>query len=380
MNQGAQMTNTRSRILTTLGLTAVFLLCAPAWAQLRIGQPSGFSGSVAAGVKENTDGAKLYFDAVNARGGVNGQPIELISVDDRFDPKVTVEVARELITQQKVLALFLNRGTPHAQALLPLLAEYRVPLVGPSTGAMVLHEPVNPWVFNVRATYQREAAKAIEYLASVGITRIAVLQTDDSFGADSAAGAQKGFDQVGQKPLLLIKFPREKPDFAPLAKEVAAAQAQAVMVIGSAGNTANAVKALRAAGSRAQAVTLSNNASDGFIKLLGEHARGVIVTQVFPNERRIASPLIKEARELARAKGLDGVSPAMMEGYAAAKVLVEGLRRAGPKPTPQGLRDALEGISNFDIGGLTVSYSPTNHTGLDFADLSIIDGSGRFRR
>jgi ABC-type branched-subunit amino acid transport system substrate-binding protein len=152
------------------------------------------------------------------------------------------------------------------------------------------------------------------------------------------------------------------------------------MVIGSAGNTANAVKALRAAGSRAQVVTLSNNASDGFIKLLGEHARGVIVTQVFPNERRIASPLIKEARELATAKGLDGVSPAMMEGYAAAKVLVEGLRRAGPSPTPRALRDALEGIRDFDIGGLTVSYSPTNHTGLDFADLSIIDGSGRFRR
>jgi ABC-type branched-subunit amino acid transport system substrate-binding protein len=138
------MTNTRSRILTALSLTVVLLLCAPASAQLHIGQPSGFTGSVAAGVKENTDGAKLYFDAINARGGVNGQRIELISVDDRFDPKVTVEAARELITQQKVVALFLNRGTPHAQALLPLLAEYGVPLVGPSTGAMVLHEPVNP--------------------------------------------------------------------------------------------------------------------------------------------------------------------------------------------------------------------------------------------
>jgi branched-chain amino acid transport system substrate-binding protein len=166
----------------------------------------------------------------------------------------------------------------------------------------------------------------------------------------------------------------------PLAKDVAAAQARAAMVFGSAGNTANAVMALRAAGSRAQVVTLSNNASDGFIKLLGEHARGVFVTQVFPNERGIASPLIKEARELAKANGLDGVSPAMVESHAAAKVLVEGLRRAGPSPTPRALRDALENIRNFDIGGLTVSYSPTNHTGLDFADLSIIDGSGRFRR
>lgn len=366
--------------LTQIGVAAALVLPSLAAAQLRIGMPSGFSGSVAAGVKENAEGARLYIDAVNARGGVNGQKIDLIMVDDKFDPKVTVEVSRDLVTRQKVLALFLNRGTPHSEALMPLLAEYRVPLVAPSTGAMVLHEPVNPWIFNVRATYQREAAKAVEHLSTIGITRIAVLQTDDSFGADSAAGALKGFDTVGQKPLFLEKFPRDKPDFTALADQVAKSGAQAVMVFGSAGNTANAVKAIRAAGSRAQVVTLSNNASGGFITLLGEHARGVIVTQVFPNERSAAFPLIKEAQDLARKAGMEGVSPAMMEGYAGAKVLVEGLRRAGPNPTPSGLRDALEGIRNFNMGGLTVNYGPDSHTGLDFADLSIIDAGGRFRR
>ena len=368
------------QVLAQMGVAAVLAMPSLASAQLRVGMPSGFSGSVAAGVKENAAGAQLYIDAVNARGGVNGQKIDLIIVDDKFDPKVTVTVARDLITHQKVLALFLNRGTPHSEALLPLLAEHRVPLVAPSTGAMLLHEPVNPWVFNVRATYQREAAKAIEHLATIGITRIAVLQTDDSFGADSAAGALKGFNAVGQKPLFLEKFPRDKPEFTALAEQVAQSGAQAVMVIGSAGNTANAVKAIRAAGSRAQVVTLSNNASEGFIKLLGEHARGVIVTQVFPNERSAAFPLIKEAQDLAKKAGMDGVSPAMMEGYAGAKVLVEGLRRAGPNPTPAGLRDALEGIRHFNMGGLTVNYGPDSHTGLDFADLSIIDASGRFRR
>jgi branched-chain amino acid transport system substrate-binding protein len=369
-----------TRNLLWLAAVLTVAIALPARAQLRIGQPSGFTGSVAAGVKENTEGAKLYLDAINARGGVNGQPIELISMDDQFEPKKTVEVARELITQKKVIALFLNRGTPHTQALLPLLAEHKVPLVGPSTGAMALHQPVNPWVFNVRATYQREAAKAIEHLSSIGITRIAVWQTDDAFGADSAAGAAKGFASVKLTPLIEARFPREKPDFTELARQAAAQQVQAVLILGSAGNTAQAVQSLRSTGSRAQAVTLSNNASEGFIKLLGEHARGVIVTQVFPNERSVSSPLIKEAADLARAKGLTGVSPAMMEGYAAAKVLVEGLRRAGANPSPQGLRDALEGIRDHDLGGLKLSYSRDNHTGLDFADLSIIDAQGRFRR
>lgn len=358
----------------------VLMAASPALAQLRIGQPSGFTGSVAAGVKENTDGAKLYLDAVNRQGGVHGQPIELISVDDQFDPVKTVDVARKLITQQHVLALFLNRGTPHAQALLPLLAEHHVPLIGPSTGAMALHEPVNPWVFNVRAPYQREAIKAVGHLVSVGITRIAVLQTDDSFGADSAAGAEKGFVAANLKPVLLQKFPRDKADFAALATQVVQVEAQAVIYIGASATVANGVKALRAAGSSAQVVTLSNNASEGFIKLLGEQARGVIVTQVFPNERAVTYRLIKEAQELAKTKGLAGVSPAMMEGFAAAKVLVEGLRRAGPKPTPAGLRDALESLQKFDLGGLEVSYSANDHTGLDFADLSIIGSDGKFRR
>lgn len=350
-----------------------------AWAQVRVGMPSGFSGSVAAGVKENAEGAQLYLDAVNQRGGVNGQKLELVQADDAFDPQRTAQVATELIDKHQVVALFLNRGTPHAEALLPLLADRKLPLVAPSTGAMLLHDPVHPWVFNVRATYQREAARAVEHLASLGVTRIAVLQTDDSFGADAAAGAAKGLDKAGLKALWTEKFPRDKPDFGPLAAKVAQTEAQAVVFLGSAGNVATGVRAIRAAGSRAQIVTLSNNASQGFIKLLGEHARGVIVTQVFPGERS-GLAFIREAQELAKAKGLAGVSPAMLEGFAAAKVLVEGLKKAGPNPTGTKLREALEGIRTLDLGGLTLGYGASDHTGLDFSDLSIVDASGQFRR
>ncbi|WP_210542931.1 ABC transporter substrate-binding protein [Rhodoferax sp. PAMC 29310] len=369
-----------SRALASLALAGSLTLSLPAMAQLRIGQPSGFTGTISAGVIENTAGANLYFDAVNAKGGVFGQKVELVSVDDKFDPKLTVELARKLITEDRVLALFLNRGTPHAQALMPLLAEFKVPLVAPSTGAMLLHDPVNPWIFNVRATYQREASEAIEHLARVGITRTAVLTTDDTFGADGAAGTQTGFAKVKQQPVLVEKFPREKPDFSDIIPKVVAANAQAVVIIGSAGNVANAVAALRYAKSSAQVVTLSNNASEGFIKLLGANARGVIVTQVFPYERSIKIAMIREARDLAKAKGLDGVTPAMLEGFAGAKVLVEGLRRAGPQPTRQSLRDALEGMDNYNLGGISVSYNASNHTGLDFADISIINADGKFLR
>lgn len=349
-------------------------------AQILVGQTAGFSGVVGAGVQETAAGAKLYINAVNAKGGVHGQKIELIAMDDKFDPKTAAENARVLIEENMVDVMFLTRGTPHTEAIIPHLDRHGVALVGPSTGAMVLHQPVRKNVFNVRATYQREAEKAMTHLATLGMNRIAVLYADDSFGADGVTGAQKGLTEAKLQPVVLEKFNRAQPDFAPLAARIAQAQAQAVLIIGSGTTVVDGLAALRKAGSAAQLVTLSNNASSGFIKSLGEHARGVIVSQVFPNERSLAYPLVKEALELNKAGGQGEVSPAMLEGFAAAKVLVEGLRRAGPKPTREKIRSVLESLQNFDLGGLQVSYGQGDHTGLDFADLSIISADGKFRR
>lgn len=367
---------------TNLWCAAILLaaLSHTSQAQILIGQTAGFTGPVGAGVQETTDGAKLYIDAVNAKGGVNGQKIELISLDDKFDPKLAGENARKLIEENNVLALFLTRGTPHTEAMLPHLDKHGVPLIGPSTGAMVLHQPVKKHVFNVRATYQREAEKAVTHLNSMGITRIGLVYADDSFGADGVAGAQKGFAAAKLQPAVLEKFNRSKPDFGPIAPKVVQSNAQAIIMVASGQAVVDGLKAFRAAGSAAQIVTLSNNASTGFIKSLGDNARGVIVTQVFPYERSIAYSLVKEAQELSKAKGSGDISPAMLEGFAAAKVLVEGLKRAGAKPTREKIQAALEGIRKFDIGGLEVNYSPEDHTGLDFADLSIIGTDGKFRR
>lgn len=348
-------------------------------AQILVGQTSGFTGPVASGVKENTEGAKLWIDHVNASGGVGGQRIELLSMDDRFDPRLAAQNARSLVEERGVVALFLNRGTPHTEAILPVVAAHRVPLVGPSTGAMSLHQPVLRHVFNVRATYQREAEKAIMHLNTLGIRRIAVVHVDDSFGRDGLEGANKGFAKAKLKPVSQLMTDRNQPDYARLVPAIMQEQAQAVLWIGSAKAVADGVRALRGAGSAAQVVTLSNNASAGFVKALGEHSRGVIVTQVFPYERSIAFPMVKEAQELAKAKGLE-LSPAMLEGYAAAKVLVEGLKRAGKNPTRERLQAALDGMKRFDLGGLEVSFGEADHTGLDFADLSIVGVDGRFLR
>lgn len=363
-------------------LATLLIALAPplAAAQIVVGQTSGFSGQVAAGAKENTTGAKLYIDAVNARGGIDGQRIELVSLDDKFDPALAASNARKLIEEHKAVALFLSRGTPHTEAIRPLLEKHRIALVAPSTGAMVLHKPAHPWIFNVRATYQREAEKAVQHLTTIGLTRIALVHVDDSFGADAATGAQTGFERAKVGALLHAKYDRAKPDLKSIATECAGKQAQAVIIAGSADAVSSFIKALRAAGSKAQVVTLSNNASGGFVKLLGENGHGTIVAQVFPNERAVQVPMVKEATDLARAKGLPGVTPAMMEGFAAAKVLVEGLRRAGARATREGVAAAFNAISSYDLGGMTLGYGPSDHSGLDYAELSIIGADGRFKR
>lgn len=367
------------RLLCATALLA--LASAHAAAQILVGQTAGITGAVATGVNETIFGAQLAIDAANAQGGVHGEKIEMLRMDDGFDVKRAAQNARVLIEEKKVVALFMSRGTPHSQAIIPSLDRHGVALIGPSTGAMVLHRPLQKHVFNVRATYQREAEKAVAHLLTIGLERIAVVHVSDSFGQDGLEGAMAGFVKAGAKPAAVVPTDRDKPDYAAIVPKIAAARAQAVVWIASSTAVADGVRALRAAGSAAQVVTLSNNASSGFIKQLGDKSRGVIVAQVFPNERSIGHPMVKEALALARARGgQQELSPAALEGYASGKVLVEALRRAGPKPTRPKVLAALESLRNFDLGGgLEVSYSPQDHSGIDFADLSIISG-GKFKR
>ena len=360
-------------------LALLVAACQASVAQILIGQTVGVTGPVAATVKEAVAGAQLYIDSINAKGGIRGEKIELITMDDKFDPKLAAANASTLILERNVVALFMNRGTPHAEAIMPLLAQHEIALVAPSTGAMILHKPVNKYIFNVRSSYQREAEKAIAHLHTLGIKRIAVVHVDDSFGVDAYGGASKGFEKAKLQPLTVIKVDRNKPDYAVIVPEIVKSNAQAVLWIGSGTAVADGIKALRAAGSAAQVVTLSNNASAGFIKSLGSASRGIIVTQVFPYEKSYAYSIVKEALELAKAKDLE-VSPAVLEGFSGAKVLVEAIRRASPNPTRQKMLVALESLKKFDIGGLQISYTPDSHTGLDFADLSIIGQDGKFKR
>jgi branched-chain amino acid transport system substrate-binding protein len=346
---------------------------------IRIGQTIGVTGQIAGAVKELNEGANAYIASINSQGGVHGRTIEIITLDDKFDPALSSKNAEKLILEDHVFALFQNRGTPHTEAILPLLKANKVPLVGPSTGATILHAPVNPYLFNVRAKYQQEVIKAIEQFSTVGSTRIALIHVDDSFGRDGLEGFNHAMAERKITPAAIIKFDRVKPDFAGVIDSALAANPQTAIIISSAPTAVSIIKGLREKGSKMQLMTLSNNSSAAFVKNLGEHAAGIIVSQITPPPNLLTSVLAKEFKSAAKTTGAT-VSYSAMEGFIAAKVLVEGLQRAGKNLTRERFMQGLESIKGVDVGGVMISYGPMDHTGSEFVELTIIGKDGRFRR
>lgn len=347
--------------------------------RILLGQTVGVTGTVAGPVKEMNEGANAYFTKVNKEGGVHGRKIEMIVLDDKFDPALTLANAETLIKKEGVFALFQGRGTPHTQGILPLLEAHNVPLVAPSTGADVFHAPVNRYLFNVRAKYQDEIVKAVDHFATIGINSIGILHVDDAFGQDGLDGFKKAMAARKLTPTTITKFARVKPDYQAAATEIVKAAPAALIIVSSAKNTSEVIKAIRAQGGYMQIMTMSNNSSESFVKDLGPAGNGVMVSQITPAPHLLSTQLGQEFKVAAKASGAT-VSYAAMEGFINAKVMVEGLKRAGPKLTREGFLRAMESMRRVDFGGLMVTYGPDDHTGSEFVELTMIGKDGRFMR
>jgi ABC-type branched-subunit amino acid transport system substrate-binding protein len=346
-----------------------------------IGQTIGLTGTAAGPVKEMMEGANAYFESVNRAGGVNGRKIVLRTLDDQYLPEKAAANAKTLIEKDQVFALFQSRGTPQTVAILPQLASHKVPLIAPSTGAESLHTPVNHWVFNVRAKYQDEVVRAIGHFTTFGIKNIGLLtyEKDDALGQDGLNGFNRGMTEHGLKPAIIEIFPRIKPNIEEVAQKLINAKPEAIIIVSSGENTVDVIKAIRAKGGRMQIMTLSNNSSQDFIKDLGADAAGIVVSQITPPPNSSTTGLGKEFAAAAKASNAT-VSYASMEGFLSAKVMVEGLKRAGRNLTREGFIRALESMQRVDLGGVSLSYSDKDHTGSNFVELTLIGRDGRFVR
>jgi ABC-type branched-subunit amino acid transport system substrate-binding protein len=332
-----------------------------------------------AGAKGREQEAALHacFDAVNAAGGLHGRRIVLKTANEDLRSS---DALRRILAQHRPFALFLFGGTAGSSVAMEHAITARMPFVAPNSGATVFHEPAHRYVFNVRARYRDEVTAALRHFALVNQQRVALVHVDDPFGRDAAEGYRQGVPQAGVVSVYEGSFAAAEPGFAGHVQALTRARPHAVVCIGSSRRVAELIGAAREAGVSAVFMTLSNNASAGFARELGTHARGVIVSQVTPPPGNHGTPASRELRRLLAGRPEAEISYAAMEAYLSAKVLLEGFRRAGPALTREGYVQALESLRRHDLGGLEVGYGPGRRTGSTYVELSILTDDGRYRR
>lgn len=345
-----------------------------------IGQSAAFTGPAAQLGIQMRDGAKLWFDYINAQGGVNGRRIEFRSRDDKYESKLAAENTRKLIEEDRVFLLFAYVGTPTSQASLPIFTEARVPFVAPFTGAELLRTPFNRYIFNVRASYFDETEKIVEHLTRTGVKRFAVFYQNDAYGQAGLEGVKRALARRNLQIAATGTVERNTTNVADAVKTINAAQPEATVMISAYTSVAEFVRQMQKAGSISQFFNVSFVGSKALAEALGKDGHGVMVSQVVPFPWSPLTPIVKEYLDLAKRAGNVDVNFSSLEGFIAAKVLVEGLRRAGKDLTREKFVAAMESMSNYEIGGFAVRFSPDNHNGSQYVDLSMIGRDGKFIR
>lgn len=370
-------------------LAAMALLAgAAAWAgddgvtatEIRLGASQVLSGPLGSQTKEYGVGSQLYFDHVNAQGGVHGRKISYRTVDDGFDVKRAVENTRKLVDEDKVFLIYNNTGTAQVAASLPFLVERKTIVFAPVTGATSLRENYNRYLFHVRASYANEARKIASQLKNTGITRVVAFYQDDGLGKTLLNEVRKAMAQEQLALAAEVRIDPAKPDFKAAAQAAEAAQPQAV-IMGTAGTTfPNFVKAMRETAARPGYYGFSVTSLDLLTKELGPAAQGIVLAQVMPSLKNTSVPAVAEYLKLLRERAPEAApSATQFDGFLQAKMLVEGLQRAGRNLTTEAFIKAMESSREIAYGRFTAQYSPESHNGSSYVELAIIDATGQLR-
>jgi ABC-type branched-subunit amino acid transport system substrate-binding protein len=366
-------------------LLIAVLLTQPAFSQgvshdkILLGQAAVFSGPAAQLGIQMRNGIKAYFDYVNEKGGVHGRKLELITEDDRYEASVAPGASKKLIEQHRVFALVGYVGTPTGVVHLPVITQAKVPLVGMFTGAEALRVPFNRYVFHVRASYYDETEAIVEQVVSTGGKSIAVFYQDDAYGQAGLKGVEIAVAKRGMKISALGTVERNTIKVENAVKTINAAKPDAVVMISAYTSCAEFIRQMKRAGSGTTFYNVSFVGSKALADALGKDGVGVAISQVVPFPWGTAVPVVKEYQQLAKKAGFTDYNFSAIEGFLAAKVLVEGLRRTGRDLTRERFIDTMEKL-DVDVGGFYVTYSPKSHTGSKFVDLTIIGRDGKFLR
>jgi ABC-type branched-subunit amino acid transport system substrate-binding protein len=348
--------------------------------EIRLGASVVLSGPLGPQTTDYGAGSRLYFDAVNAAGGVHGRKISYSTLDDGFDVKRAVENTRKLIDEQGVFMIYNNTGTAQTAAILPLLEETRTIAFGPVTGASAFRDKVNPYVFHVRAGYAAEARRIVSQLRNLGMTRVAVFYQDDGFGKTLLAELKNASEAEKLPFVAEIKVDPKAPDFQAAAAATDKVQPQAVLMRTAGTTFTSYIKAVQQTQAKPNFYGFSVASLDVINRELKDQARGIVLAQIMPSLRNTATPVVTEYLKLLRERSPEAVpSASQFEGFVHAKLLVEGLRRAGRNLTTESFIKAMEGAGEISFGRFSAKYTPSSHNGSSYVELAIIDNLGQLR-
>ena len=356
-----------------------------AWAQsekpLILGQSAPFTGPSQLLGSQFNQGAHLYFDALNESGGINGRTIALKSLDDGSDPARCVANTRKFIADG-AFALFGYVGTPTTLAALPIALEAKIPLSAPDSGAQALREPFNRLVVHIRASNFDETAAMIKQANAVGIKRIAVFYQNDALGKAGLDGVLQAMGPLNLKPVATGTVEHNASDVTQALKDILGQSPEAIIQIGSYKSCAAFVRQARQARYGGFFYNVSSVGTQALLDELGAVARGVIVSQVVPSPYSASTSIGAEYRAALLASGSETVSPnySGMEGFIAAKAFAEVLRGAGKGPSRDAFVSALQGLQNFNVGGMVLDYGPKKNTGSKFVEMTVLTEDGKVRR
>lgn len=346
-----------------------------------LGQSIALSGALADLGTEYRNGAVLYFEHANAAGGVHGRKIRLLSLDDGYDTARALENTRKLVEQEKVFAIFGQFGTGITQASLPLTTGAGIPLFAPYTGADGLRDGANRYLFHIRASYGNETEQMVAQLVGTGVKDIAVIHQNDNFGKAGLQVAEQALKKRGLKPVAVGPIEiAPAVDVRKAVESVGLANPEAIIMIAAGKGAVAFVREYMKTGRSAQFFGLSVVSSRQLVKELGAASHGIAIAQVMPSPWRSSNASAREYQQVLARQNSAELTYTAFEGFIAAKVFTEGLRRAGRDLTREKLVAALEGLRNHDAGGLVVDFGPKKRNGSAYVDLSIISKDGQFLR
>lgn len=345
---------------------------------ITLGQSAALTGPAKELGEGMRDGALAYFNSINAQGGVHGRKIVLKTLDDSYEAERAAANTKQLIDPDHAFALFGYVGTPTSNASMPAVTQAQIPFFAPFTGAQSLREPFNRNIFHIRASYFEETEKIVQHLTTLSLKRIAVFYQNDAYGKTGLDGVMRALKKRNLEVVSTGTVERNSTDVADAVNKIKQSDAQAVVMISAYTSCAAFIKAMKAQGAQPLFWNISFVGSQALARELGPDGVGVQVSQVMVAPWDDVNPVVKEYKRLFVKPG-ESEGYVSLEGFVAAKVLVEGLRRAGPNLTRDGFIKALESMSAYDAGGFIVRFGPRQHTGSDFVDLTIISKNGKFR-